>query len=85
MLRLRSDAIAWREIDGETVLLDLRTSTYLAVNASATLLWRLLADGTSAEMLAAALVDEYDIAPDEASADVEAFLQDCRERELLAD
>src|SRR5207253_6512677 len=29
VLRLRSNGIAWREVEGETLLLDLRTSMYL--------------------------------------------------------
>src|SRR4051794_22901354 len=33
-MKLRVDDITWREIDGDLVILDLRSSTYLTANAS---------------------------------------------------
>ena len=85
VLRLRDDTIAWKEADGEVLLLDLATSTYLAVNPSATLLWRLLADGTTNEALTRALADAYGLSDDDAASDVAAFLDDCRQRGLVED
>ena len=35
-MRLRDENLTWREIDGETVLLDLAGSKYLTVNAAGT-------------------------------------------------
>jgi len=85
VLKLRDDAIAWKESDGEVLLLDLATSTYLAVNPSATLLWRLLASGTTEEELVDALVGAYDVDRDTATTDIAAFLDDCRRRQLIAE
>jgi hypothetical protein len=84
VLRLRQDDLAWREFAGEAVLLDLRTSTYLATNPTATILWRQLDRGTTESALAAALIEAFEIDPELAAADVERFLKDCRERDLLA-
>ena len=84
MLSLRRDQLAWREFDGEAVLLDLRTSMYLSTNPSATVLWRKLEDGATETALAKALVDAFGVAVERARADVAAFLADCRERDLLA-
>jgi hypothetical protein len=78
VLRLRVDNLAWREFDGQGILLDLRSSTYLAANESATVLWRLLAAGTTRAKLIDALVAGYRIAPERAAADSDAFLADCR-------
>ena len=75
----------WREVDGEATLLDLRTSTYLAVNGSATVLWRLLAAGTTREELVSALCADYGIDATTASDDVDAFLRDCEERGYVVD
>ena len=83
MLKLREDTIRWKEIDGETILLDLRTSMYLSVNPSATLLWRMLAEGTTREALVQALDNEYAIGSDQAREDVELFLADCAARGLV--
>ena len=85
MLKLRSDKIAWREVDGETLLLDLKRSMYLAVNPSATVLWRQLAEGTTRERLVQELVENFGIGAEQAAADVDAFLDDCSAREFIED
>jgi len=82
-LKLRDGGVIWKEVDGETLLLDLGTSTYLAVNESAALLWRLLAEGTTREALENALKATYDLGADDARADVAEFLQDCETRGYL--
>jgi hypothetical protein len=83
VLKLREAAVAWREVDGEAMLLDLRSSTYLATNPSGTLLWRRLAEGTTRDALVDALVETFGIPTAHAAADVDAFLEDCRARELV--
>ena len=85
MLRLREDGIAWREVDGETLLLDLRTSMYLTVNESAAVLWKRLAEGTTREAMVDALVAEFGITAERAGADVDAVLEECRDREYVDD
>ena len=83
MLKLRADALDWRIIDGEIVALDVRTSTYLAINRTGARLWPLIAQGTDREALVEQLVSDYDIAGAQATADVDAFLDLLRERNLL--
>ena len=85
MLKLREDAIAWREVDGETLVLDLNTSTYLAVNPSATMLWGLLAGGTTRDAMVAALVEAYEVPKETVAQDVDDFLADCTGRGLITD
>lgn len=85
MPRLRADSIAWRQIGDEVVVLDLRTSQYVSANASAGLLWRGLERGATRDELIAELEREYEIDAETAAADVDAFLADCRARELLED
>ena len=46
-LRLRPDAVAWREVDGEVIALGLESSTYFGTNSSGAILWRRLAEGTT--------------------------------------
>lgn len=83
MMRLRTDGVTWREIDGETVILDLSTSTYLKTNESGSTLMRLLADDRSLTELIDGLVENFDITSEQARADVETFLGMLRERDLL--
>jgi hypothetical protein len=83
-LRLRPDAVQWREIDGEVIALDQKAASYLAGNPTATLLWRALAGGTTRANLISALTDEFDVDDARAAADVDAFLQELRSRNLLS-
>ena len=82
-LKLRHEGVAWKEVDGEVVALDEREAVYLAANPAGAVLWRALADGTTHTRLVAGLVGEFGIDTDRASADVDAFLADLRERGLL--
>ena len=82
-LRLRSDAVAWREIDGEVVALGLESSTYFGTNSSGTVLWRRLAEGATRAELVGDLVTTFDLETAHAEADVDGFLADLRTRGLL--
>jgi hypothetical protein len=82
-LKLRPTDVAWQEVDGEVVALDEREALYLAANPAGAILWRALANGTTHERLVTGLVAEFGIETDRASADVDAFLADLRERGLL--
>ena len=82
-LRLRRDGLKWREIEGEMIAVDVRTSTYLGANASGMALWRGLADGASREQLVDRLVGAFPVERDRAIADVDAFLADLRANGLL--
>ena len=82
-IRLRQDDVEWREIEGEIVVLDLRRSTYLAVNRIGALLWPRLAAGATRSALVQRLVDEFDLEPLTAESDVDGFLQELRDQELL--
>jgi hypothetical protein len=83
ILRLRPGAVEWREIEGEVVALDLRRSTYVAVNRSGAALWPALVEGASRPQLVETLINAYGLEPDAAGADVEAFLASLAECDLL--
>ena len=82
-MKLRSNGLVWREIDGETVLLDLESSAYLNLNRSGTFLLGLLQDERTDEELADALVSEFGITVEQARADSEAFVSELNRRNLL--
>ena len=85
ILRLRSDALKWREIEDEVVAVDMRNSTYLSANESAVLLWRELSEGTTRERLVELLVETYGLDSEQAGRDVDAFLADLTAQGLLAE
>ena len=83
LLKLREGAVAWQQVDGETILLDLEASTYLGINHSGSVLWPALVDGATREDLVTRLRETYDVPEHEAAMDVDAFLRTCRERGFL--
>ena len=83
-LRLRPQGVAWREVEGEVVVLDVTTSQYLQVNEAGSLLFPLLADGTTREQLEAALQEKYELPAEQATRDVDAFMTMLQELNLLA-
>lgn len=82
-IRLRQGAASWREIEGETVLLDLENSVYLGLNAAGTTLWPALAEGATRADLVDRLTAAFGIDRTVAEADVDAFVESVRERGLL--
>jgi hypothetical protein len=83
MLRLRAEDLVYQESDGETVLLDLRTSTYLVVNPTGTVVFPALVDGATRDQLLEAVLDAFDVGAERACADLDAFLADLEGRGLL--
>jgi len=59
-----------REIDGETVLLDLAGGMYFGLDAVGTRIWALLGQGRSLEEVCAVLVAEYEVGLEEVQGDV---------------
>jgi hypothetical protein len=82
-IRLRAADLEWRELDGEVVVLDVRSARYLSVNDTGAALWPLLERGTTAAALSAELQDHFGVAPAEAERDVEAFLSRLEELALV--
>ena len=84
-MKLRVDDITWREIDGDLVVLDLRSSTYLTANASGSMLMRTLTEDRTLPQLVLALMDAFDIPEHLAERDVLAFLDELGAHGLLED
>lgn len=83
MVRLRDDELEWQELDGEVVVLDLRSSKYFVVNGSGTTLWHLLRDDLTTEQLIAGLCRAYDVPRETATEHVGTFVRDLRDRGLI--
>jgi hypothetical protein len=83
MLRIRPDALEWREAEGEIVALDLRTSTYVAINSTGASLWPALIEGASRDDLVSTLEQRFGLDRARAEGDLDAFLGLLRDRDLL--
>jgi hypothetical protein len=79
----RGDDMSWREIDGEVIVLDLKSATYLRLNPSGALLWRRLDTGATGPDLSKVLADEFGLPADQAHHEVVAFLDSCLSKDLI--
>jgi Coenzyme PQQ synthesis protein D (PqqD) len=82
LFQLREGLVA-REFENETVILDLRTSSYLTSNRVGRLIWRELERGTTCSQIVTAVVDTFEVDRERAAADVDVFLDECRRRGFL--
>jgi hypothetical protein len=83
VIRLRPGSVEWREVEGEVIAVDVRTSEYLAINPTGAVLWRTLQGGATRSGLAERLVATFDVEPDAAARDVGEFLAVLEARGLL--
>jgi hypothetical protein len=82
-VRVRRNDLASRRADDEVVVLDLRDSSYRALNATGALLWERMADWASMEDLTALLVDAFGLDATEARRDILRFVEECEKGGLL--
>ena len=82
-LALRPDAVDWRLIGDEVIAIERESSTYLAANATGSVLWQRLVSGATVRELIELIVNRYGISASRATDDVERFLAALDERGLL--
>lgn len=79
----KNPILAWREIDGETVIISPEESALHELNGTGSFLWRHADGKRSAAELAELLAAEYEVTRDVALADTEALLEQLASRKLL--
>ena len=75
--------VAWRSIDGESVLIDPTSGTVFVLNRVGSQVWALLEEPRTVEELAASVGRTHDRAPASVADDVETFLTDLADRSLI--
>ena len=78
-----NDAVVFKEIDGEAVLLDLQRGTYFGLDIIATRVWQTLVEQGCARPVLAPLLDEFDVAPDILEHDITRLLADLSATDLI--
>ena len=81
-LHLSPDALS-RELDGEVLILDLKTSLYFGMTGTAARIWQLLEAGHPQDDIVGTLAREYNAPRDAIASDVESFLADLIARGLV--
>jgi hypothetical protein len=72
-----------RTLDGEAVLLDLRTGTYFGLNEVGTTAWELLRAGTTVGKMVEAVVARFEVERGTAESDLHELLDALLERGLV--
>ena len=78
-----SDDVAFRELSGQGVLLDLASGTYFGLNEVGTRLWELLSQNDSLDSAANVLEQEFEVSADVLRNDIEQLLQQMQSKGLL--
>jgi hypothetical protein len=79
-----NNAVTWRELDGEIVVLDSRKSVYFSIGGVGGILWHRLVTGASLGDLIEEITSTYsEMSPDHAAADIEEFITSCLDDGLI--
>ena len=82
-VRIRDEGVVWRQLDGEIIVLEMNSGSYLNLNGPGKVLWLALAEQQPVEALPGLLVSTYGITEDRARNDSSAFVADLLQRSLL--
>lgn len=82
--RLRiSDAAVIRQLDGESVILNLQTGIYFGLDRIGTRVWQLIDQLGDLDSIVRVMEEEYDAESDVLRADVEALIAALLEKQLV--
>ena len=79
---VRNPKLAWREIDGETVIISPEDSLVHELNETASLIWK-HAEGKTLQEVAERVSAEYEISVEAARADVDALVAAWQQMQLV--
>ena len=79
----KNPALAWREIDDETIIISPNDSIMHELNDTGSFLWKNIDGRKSAADLAELLVENYEVTPDIALSDTQALLEEMSSRKLV--
>src|SRR5258708_39168252 len=79
----KNPALAWREIDGETVIISPNDSVMHELNDTGSFLWKNIDGEKSAAELAELLVGYYEVTPEIALSDTRSLLEEMSSRKLV--
>lgn len=76
MIVSRAPATAWRIIEGEAVILSLDTKVLRGLNPVGSRVWELIDGQRDVEEIIGLIVQEFDVTPQDATQDVNGFVQE---------
>ena len=79
-----SPEVLSQEVDGETVLLDLQSESYLGLDEVGTRIWQLLNDGSNLQAVFDTLIGEYDVEEQQLRKDLQDHIAQLVEAGLIS-
>ena len=79
-----AENVAFRDLSGESVLLNLSTGVYFGLNPVGTRIWSLLREHGSTEKTLEALLEEYDVEEGRLRADLDDLVRRLAEKGLVS-
>jgi len=80
-----TDEVFASVIDGEAIIMNVRSGVYYSTDGVGTLIWTQLEAGASVEEIIAAVVAAYAVPPEQARADVERLARELLEHGIAVD
>lgn len=74
--------VAWQDVGGEAVVVDLDTGVSIGLNSTATFVWKNLEQLEPADLVART-AEEFGVDRDTAADDVRAFIEEIERRKLV--
>lgn len=79
----RSEKIVFTQLDDTIVMMDVEEGHYYELDPIATCIWKLIAEGSTVGAICDALVEQYEVDPQECRQDTLEFLERAAERGLV--
>ena len=79
----RSEKIVFTQLDDTIVMMDVEEGHYYELDPIATRIWELIAEGATVGAICDALVEQYEVDPQECRQDTLEFLERAAERGLV--
>lgn len=83
IFEVNSPAVVGEILDGEAVIMNLKSGNYFSTDKIGSFLWALIEKGTSDETMVRALTSHFEVDEDQISTAVNAFLNDLVTNELV--
>ena len=76
-------SVSWQILDGDAVIVSPKTGKIRVLNPVGTFIWQMLVLDHNAAEIQDALVSNYAITPERAARDLQAFISDLSQRNLI--
>ena len=78
-----AEDVVFQELDGEAVLLNMRTGIYFGLNPMGTRIWQLLSEHGEVKTVTTMLLDEYNVSEDQLRNHLSDFIEQLQSKGLV--